>query len=303
MAVQRSFPDLYPSPIHKTVPSRNNLWNRFCQNRLALISLYILFLIILVSFLGPLFLKYSYSAQFLDKQGLKPNPEFWFGTDSLGRDVFVRTLYGARISLTVGFVAALINLTVGILYGAVSGYRGGLWDNFLMRIVDIFYSIPLILYVIVLMVFLGPGLFTIFLTLGFIYWMDMARIVRAQILSLKEQEFVLAAKALGASSPRILFFHLLPNSLGPIIGVITLSISQAIFTEAFLSFLGLGVSAPMASLGTLVSDGLSGIRSYPHVIIFPSLTISIIILTLHFIGDGLRDAFDPRMNKEGGLHG
>lgn len=272
-------------------------WRRLRQNKLAMLGMYTIILIVLLAIFGPILSPHSYSDQFLDKQGLGPSAEHWFGTDSLGRDLFVRVLYGARISLAVGFVASLINLTVGVLYGGIAGLAGGRVDNVMMRIVDIFYSIPLVLYVILMMVIIGPGLKSIFMALGLVYWLEMARVVRAQILSLKEQEFVMAARALGASKARILFRHLIPNCMGPIIITVSMNIPLAIFTEAFLSFLGLGVAIPMASWGVLASDALPAIRSYPHMLFFPAMAISITMLAFNFLGDGLRDALDPRLRK------
>ena len=283
--------------VRPTVTYWQDAWRRLKENKMAMLGLYIIIFIIVLAVFGPMFSKYSYSDQFLDKQGLLPNREFWFGTDTLGRDMFVRVLYGARISLSVGFVASFINLTLGVLYGGISGLLGGRVDNIMMRIVDIFYSVPLVLYVILLMVVVGAGLKSIFIALGAVYWLEMARIVRAQVLSLKEQEFVLAARTLGANNLRILLRHLIPNCMGPIIITVTNSIPRAIFTEAFLSFIGLGVSAPAASWGMLASDAVPGLRSYPHVLFFPALAISITMLAFNFLGDGLRDALDPRLRK------
>lgn len=225
------------------------------------------------------------------------NKRFWFGTDELGRDLLIRVIYGARISLLIGFIAAIVNFTIGVLYGGTSGYLGGRADNIMMRIVDIINTIPLVLYVILIMVVIGSGLKSIIITLGTIYWVNMARIVRGQILSLKEQEFVLAAKTLGADTWRILIRHLIPNAMGPIIVTMTMMIPTAIFTESFLSFIGLGVSAPMASWGTLCNDALGGLRSYPYLLFFPSLAICVTMLAFNFLGDGLRDALDPRLRK------
>lgn len=266
---------------------------KFINNNQAMYGLIILVIIILLAIFGPIFSPYSYSQQALDLQGILPCRKFWFGTDLLGRDLFIRVVYGARISLAVGFVAAFINLTIGVLYGGIAGLVGGKLDALMMRIVDIFYSIPLVLYVILLIVLFEPGLTSIFIALGLVYWMDMARVVRAEIMKLKEQDFILAARALGVSPSRILLHHLLPNCAGPIIVTATLSIPQAIFTEAFLSFIGLGVSAPAASWGMLTADAISCIWSYPHILFFPSLAITLTILAFNLIGDGLRDIFDP----------
>ncbi|WIF94068.1 ABC transporter permease [Caminicella sporogenes] len=241
-------------------------------------------------------------ALYLNGKEIKPykkvfNKTYWFGSDAHGRDLYVRVLYGARISLSVAVVAAVVNFFIGVLYGGISGYAGGKVDNIMMRIVDIISTVPLMLYVIMLMVVMGSGLKTIMITLGTVYWVRMARIVRGQTLSLKEQEYVLAAKTLGASTWRILVRHLIPNAMGPIIVALTMQIPSAIFTESFLSFIGLGVSAPAASWGTLASDALGGLRSYAYQLFFPSLAICITMLAFNFLGDGLRDALDPRLRK------
>jgi oligopeptide transport system permease protein len=308
MAVNISADKFQPLSAHEktkveqtrpTVTYWQDAWRRLKQNKLAMFGLYTIIVIFLLAVFGPMFSQYSYSDQFLDKQGVGPSAEFWFGTDSLGRDIFIRILYGARISLAVGFVASIINLTIGVIYGGIAGMAGGRVDNIMMRIVDIFYSIPLILFVILLMVVIGSngGLTSIFIALGLVYWVEMARIVRGQILALKEQEFVLAARTLGADAKRILLRHLIPNCMGAIIITVTMSIPQAIFTEAFLSFIGLGVSAPMASWGMLANDAIGAIRSYPHMLFFPAMAISITMLAFNFLGNGLRDALDPRLRK------
>jgi oligopeptide transport system permease protein len=272
-------------------------WRRLKQNKAAIVSLTVIILIVMAAVFGPLVSPYSYSKQSLILQNTPPSPEHWFGTDNVGRDLLVRCLYGARISLTVGIFATFISLTIGVLFGGIAGFTGGRVDNLMMRIVDIFYAIPLLLWVILLMVLLKPGLQNILIAIGITYWLSMARIVRGQILSLKEQDYVLAAKAIGASPMRIILRHLIPNNIGPILVIATFNIPQAIFTEAFLSFIGLGVGAPMASWGMLASDALSGLRSYPYQLFFPALAICITMLAFNFLGDGLRDALDPRMRK------
>jgi len=225
------------------------------------------------------------------------NRTYRFGSDHLGRDVLTRVIYGARISLIIGFVASLVNLTIGVFYGGIAGYMGGMTDNVMMRIVDTMRSIPRLLYVIIIMVIIGSGLKTVVLTIGLVYWLGMARIVRGQVLSLKNHEFVMAARTMGARSGRILTKYLVPNALGPIIVVTAMNIPGAIFTEAFLSFVGLGVSAPQASWGTLCNDALSGFQRYPYQLFFPAFAICLTVLAFNFVGDGLRDSLDPRLRK------
>lgn len=226
------------------------------------------------------------------------NRIFPFGTDDIGRDLMTRVLYGARISLLVAFIATVVNLFIGIIYGSISGFEGGKVDEVMMRIVDIINSVPLVLYVILLMVwFRGGGLWNIIIALSSVYWVSMARLVRGQILSLKEQEFILSAKVLGVSRSRIILKHLIPNAIGPIIVSMAMMIPSAVFTESFLSFIGLGVSAPMASWGTLANNALSGMTTYPYQLFFPALSIALTMLAFNFIGDGLRDALDPRLRK------
>jgi len=276
---------------------RQDAWLRLKKNRAALVGLSIILFISVLAVFGPLLSPYSYSDQTLANANQPPSAAHWFGTDNLGRDLATRVCYGARISLSIGVVASLINLGIGVIYGGISGYFGGRIDSVMMRIVDILYGIPLLLYVILLMVVLKPGLLNVFIALGLVYWLRMARIVRAQVLGLKELEFVLAARVLGASPQRLIFGHLLPNSLGPIIVTLTLSIPEAIFIEAFLSFIGLGVSAPMASWGVLASEGVVTLRSYPFQLLWPAVAISLTMLGFNFLGDGLRDALDPRMRR------
>jgi oligopeptide transport system permease protein len=272
-------------------------WRRLKQNKAAIGSLYIIILIFMAAVVGPLLSPYSYTKQNLIFQNTPPSLEHWFGTDNMGRDLLTRCLYGARISLMVGIFATFISLTIGVLFGGIAGFSGGRVDNIMMRVVDIFYAIPLLLWVILLMVLLKPGLQNILAAIGITYWLSMARIVRGQVLSLKEQDYVLAARAMGASKLRIILRYLIPNSIGPILVTATFNIPQAIFTEAFLSFIGLGVGAPMASLGMLASDALSGLRSFPYQLFFPAGAICVMMLAFNFLGDGLRDALDPRMRK------
>lgn len=272
-------------------------WIRLKKNKMALLGLIIIVCLIVVAIFGPIFSSHTYDEQNLMMTNSSPSWEHWFGTDNLGRDIFIRVLYGARISLAIGIVASLLNLFIGVIYGGIAGFFGDKIDRIMMNIVDILYSVPTLLYVILLMVILKPGLINIFIALGIGYWLQMARIVRGQILSMKEQEFILAARTIGVSKKRILFRHLLPNAMGAIIVTMTLAIPDAIFTEAFLSFIGLGVSAPMASWGVLASEGVNNLRAYPFQLFFPAVAISVTMLAFNFLGDGLRDVLDPKMRR------
>jgi oligopeptide transport system permease protein len=270
---------------------------RFRQNKMAMVGFWILVVLILAAIFGPYLSPHTYFEQDYTARNSPPSMAHWFGTDALGRDLFVRTLYGARISLAVGIFASITNLLIGVVYGGIAGYFGGMVDNIMMRIIDIMYAVPLTLFIILLMVVFEPGLVNIFIAIGVVYWLDMARIVRGQILSLKERDFVLAARVLGVSKFRILFRHLIPNAMGPIIVTATMGIPLAIFTEAFLSFIGLGVSAPMASWGMLASSGKENLMSNPYQLIFPAAAICVTMLAFNFVGDGLQDALDPRQRK------
>lgn len=283
--------------IRPNISYWQDVWRRLKSNKLAMSGLIFVVFITLLSIFGPLVSRYNYYSQDLNMANLPPSASHWFGTDKFGRDMFVRILYGARISLTVGYAASLLNIIIGILYGGIAGYFGGKIDNIMMRIVDILYSIPMTIYVILFMVVFGSGLKSIIIALAVAFWLTMARIVRGEIMSLKQQEFVLAAKTLGASSFRIILKHLIPNCMGPIIVTLTLSVPDAIFTESFLSFIGLGVSAPMASWGTLASDALDGFQLYPLQLFFPSIAICLTMLSFNLLGDGLRDSLDPKMKK------
>ncbi len=272
-------------------------WLRLKKNKMATLGLAVIVVLILIAVFVPLFSSHSYDEQNLMMPNQSPSFEHWFGTDNLGRDIFIRVLYGARISLAIGIVASLLNFFIGVIYGGIAGFCGGKVDRVMMNIVDILYSVPTLLYVILLMVVLKPGLINIFIALGIGYWLQMARIVRGQILAMKQQEFILAARCIGASRMRILLRHLIPNAMGAIVVTMTLAIPDAIFTEAFLSFIGLGVSAPMASWGVLASEGVNNIRAYPFQLFFPAAAISITMLAFNFLGDGLRDVLDPKMRR------
>lgn len=274
-----------------------DVWMRLRRNRLAMAGLVIIGLLVFLALIGPYLSGHTYYDQDLKLVNNPPNATYWFGTDFLGRDLFTRVWYGARISLLIGVVTAIISFAIGVTYGGLSGYLGGKADEMMMRFVEILASVPFLLWVILLMVLMEPGLQAIFIALGATTWLTMARIVRGQVLALKEQEYVLAARVMGARSWRILTRHLVPNTMGPIIVTMTLMVPEAIFTEAWLSFLGLGVSAPMSSWGMLANEGLEGLRNYPWQLFFPALFISLTMLAFNFVGDGLRDALDPRLRK------
>ncbi len=272
-------------------------WRRLKKNKMAMLGMYLLIAIILIAILGPIVSPYNYSDQSLTAANRPPTKVHPFGMDNLGRDLMTRVFYGARISLSIGFIVALCTIFIGIIYGGIAGYVGGTTDNIMMRIVDVLYVIPSTLYVILLMLIIGSGFKSVIVALGATSWLGMARQVRGQVLSLKEQDFVLAVKALGADSKRILLKHLIPNSIGQIIVMTTMEIPSAIFSEAFLSFIGLGVSAPQASWGVLCNDALPTLRTAPHELLFPALAITLTMLAFSFFGDGLRDALDPKMRK------
>ena len=300
--------------MRQNVTYWQDAWRRLKENKIAMGALIVIILFIIFAVVGPWLVPYGYEQQIRGDESLFPCMKHPFGTDNLGRDLLVRVMIGTRISMGIGVGASLIVLIIGSIYGAVSGLLGGKSDSVMMRIVEIIYSLPDILIIILLQLMLkpileeksasgsggvlqvlGPGIIAIFVVFGLLYWVGMARIVRAQVLSLKEMEYINAARALGANNRRLIFKHLLPNSMGTIIVTTMLQIPAAIFTEAFLSFLGLGVSAPLASLGSLSSQALNGISSYPYMLIFPALAISLIILSFNLFGDGLRDALDPKL--------
>ncbi len=302
-------------------------WKRLLRNKLAVFGMIVLAIMVVAVAIGPAIIKwttgYTYDLIPTDSDLVKamaPSLKHLMGTDDAGRDIFARVLQGGRISLMVGVISTTVSLIIGVSYGATAGYLGGRIDNLMMRFVDILYSIPYILIVIVLLsVFGGPStpewikwlsttlggagnqglsqIFLLFFALGLVSWLTMARVVRGQILSLKNQEFVLAAKATGVSTFGIIFRHLVPNALGPVIVYATLTVPSVMLTEAFLSFLGLGVQAPFASWGSLASDGIKNIAIFPWQLIFPGVTMALTLFSLNFLGDGLRDALDPQTRK------
>ncbi len=292
-------------------------WRRLIRNKLAVFGMVIVCFIVLVSTIGPPVIKaatgFEYDTIPNDSKLVRSFPPFkdaddnfsWthpMGTDEKGRDMLARVLQGGRISLTVGFISTIVSLIIGISWGASAGYLGGKTDDVLMRIVDVLYAIPYMMIVIVLLAFFGgksplQQIFLLFAALGAVSWLTMARIVRGQIISLKNQEFVLAARAGGVSTPKIIFRHLVPNALGPVIVYATLTIPSVMLQEAFLSFLGLGVQAPYASWGSLAQEGIQNIAVFPWQLIFPGVTMALTLFSLNFLGDGLRDALDPQMRK------
>jgi len=286
--------------------SSKSIWaqtaRRFIANRAATTAVFFLSVLIILCLLAPILTPYSYEQQNLELGASAPSWTHLFGTDANGRDLFTRVLYGGRVSLFVGVCATVVSLLIGVTYGAVSGYAGGRADAIMMRVVDTLYAQPFIVLVIVLMVVFGRNIYLMFAAIGAIEWLTMARIVRGQVLSLKDQPFVKAATVLGYSRSRILFRHIVPNIMGHVVVYATLTIPQVILLESFLSFLGLGVQAPMSSWGLLIGDGAAAMETYPWLIIAPGLLLSGTLFALNFIGDGLRDALDPRfMPGSGGV--
>jgi oligopeptide transport system permease protein len=269
-------------------------WRRLKRNRAAMAGLVLLAVVALLAVLAPLLSPYDFDAVDFDAISVPPNAAHWFGTDDLGRDLFARTLYGGRISLLVGLVATVVSLLLGVSYGAISGYVGGAVDSLMMRLVEILYSVPFIFLVILLMVLFERSILLIFVAIGAVEWLDMARIVRGQTLSLKEAAFVEAARAAGLSRRAIIVRHIVPNLLGPVVVYVTLTIPAVILAESFLSFLGLGVQPPMASLGSLIASGAADMELAPWLLVFPSLVMIATLMSFNFIGDGLRDAIDPK---------
>lgn len=274
-----------------------SVWHDFTSNKRAVAGAVTLIIVVLLAVFGPMLCQYSYDQQDMTIRNIPPSAQHWFGTDKMGRDIFVRILFGARISLSVGCLAAIINLIIGTVYGGIAGYMGGKVDLVMMRIVDIIYSVPSMLYIVLIMLIFGASVVSIMLGISITCWIDMARIVRQEVKSLKEQEFTTAAFVLGASSKRILFKHLLINTMGQVIVTVTLMVPQAIFTEAWLSFLGVGISAPMASWGTLAQDARDMILSYPMQTVYPMLAICITIFAFNFVGEGLERALDPKRKR------
>ena len=306
---QNKIPDEWFRPLERSEmdaeavvrPSRTywqDSWHMLRENRLAMAGLVFLAFLIIMAIIGPSLSPNSIEEQSIMNQNMPPSSEYWFGTDDLGRDVFARTWYGARVSLFVGIMAAMIDFFIGVIYGGIAGYKGGRTDHLMMRVIEVLYGLPYLLLVILLAVVMGPGLFTIIIALSVTGWIGMARIVRGQVLQIKNYEFVLASKTFGTKTRRIIRRNLLPNAMGPIIVQLTLTIPSAIFAEAFLSFLGLGIQAPHASWGGMLNDALGVILSgYWWRLFFPALFISLTMFAFNVVGDGLQDALDPKLRR------
>lgn len=279
----------------------SSLWSdalrRLFKNKAAVAGAIVLLVLIVLAAFAPWIAPYPYAYQNLDLGASPPSSVHLLGTDVLGRDLLSRILYGARISLLVGFIATTVALIIGVSWGIIAGYAGGKIDSAMMRIVDVLYGLPFIIFIILLMVIFGRNLWLLFLAIGAVEWLTMARIVRAQVLSLKNQEFVLAAQAMGVSNFAMFKRHLLPNILGPVAVYATLTIPQVMLLESFLSFLGLGIQPPMSSWGTLIKDGVESMEEYSWLLIYPGLTFTITLFALNFFGDGLRDALDPKTSE------
>ena len=290
--------DIAPEELERGTSLWQDAWHRLRQNRLAVAGGAIVATIALACIVGPWLSAYTYNQIDLSRTFRAPGATNWLGTDQLGHDLLVRMLYGGRISLLVGLVATFVALTIGVTYGAIAGYFGGRLDTVMMRIVDILYALPFTVFVILLVAFFGRYIVLLFVAIGAVEWLTMARIVRGQVMSVKRMEFIEAARALGLSRSRIIFRHIVPNILGPIIVYATLTIPAVMLLEAFLSFLGLGVQPPMTSWGALIHDGANQMEEYPWLLLFPGAVFSLTLFSLNFLGDGLRDALDVRSAKD-----
>ncbi len=276
----------------------SDAWRRLLANKAAVAGGIILLVLIFLAIFAPLIAPHSYSYQNLELGAQPPSSKFLLGTDTLGRDLFSRILYGARVSLLVGFVATSVALVIGVSWGIVAGYFGGRIDSVMMRIVDVLYGLPFIIFIILLMVIFGRNIWLLFGAIGAVEWLTMARIVRGQVLTVKTQEYVLAAQAMGVSNIQMFRKHIYPNILGPIAVYATLTIPQVMLLEAFLSFLGLGIQPPMSSWGTLIRYGVESMEEYSWLLIYPGLTFTLTLFALNFFGDGLRDALDPKISSD-----
>lgn len=270
---------------------------RFIKNKGAMVGLILLIIFAFFSIFGPMMLPFTYNDSNLTVANQGPSAVHWFGTDDLGRDTWARVWVGGRVSITIGIIAAFLQGIVGIIMGSISGFLGGIVDNIIMKFVEFLMAFPYLVWVTLLMLVTGSGLFPMILALTLTGWLSMARLIRGQILSLKNEDYVIAAQSLGASSQRIIWKHMIPNTMGVIIVNLTFSIPAAIFSEAFLSFIGIGIKSPMTSWGLLVSMGMKQLYNYPIRLLIPCICISITMLSLQMIGDGLRDALDPKLRR------
>jgi len=273
-------------------------WIRLCKNHMALFGLGVMVFFCVIALLTPWIAPYGYEQQDLQLGASPPSAAHWLGTDIFGRDMLTRIMYGSRVSLLVGFVATGVALVIGVLWGTVAGYAGGRVDAVMMRLVDILYALPFMIFIVLLMVVFGRNILLLFLAIGAVEWLTMARIVRGQVQNLRHQEFIEAAFSMGLSRWIIIRRHLIPNTLGPVIVYTTLTIPNVMLLEAFLSFLGLGIQPPQSSWGLLISHGVESMEEYPWLLVFPGLALSITLFALNFLGDGLRDALDPRASKD-----
>lgn len=288
---------------HNTdIEQGSSLWQdafvRLRKNKLAMLGCYILLFMLIIAIFTPLLAPYSYESQNLDLGASPPSSQHWLGTDVLGRDQLTRIMYGSRISLMVGFIATAVALCIGVLWGTIAGFIGGRTDAIMMRIVDVLYALPFTIFIILLTVIFGRSILLLFLAIGAVEWLTMARIVRGQVITLKQQEFIEAATSIGLTRWVIMIRHIIPNILGPIIVYTSLTIPSVILLESFLSFLGLGIQPPQSSWGSLISYGVETMEEYPWLLIYPGLTLSITLFSLNFFGDGLRDALDPKVSKD-----
>ncbi|MFK7826255.1 MAG: ABC transporter permease [Oligoflexales bacterium] len=283
------------------IEAGRSLWQdasaRLFKNKMAVFGIVYLSFQILLAIFAPFIAPFPYDQTDLILGAIPPDGTHLLGTDDLGRDMFTRILFGARVSLAVGFLATLVSMVIGVTYGAISGFMGGRIDNLMMRALEVLYAMPFTFFVIILMVLFGRNIYLMFVALGAIQWLSMARIVRGQVVSLKKMEYVEAARSMGVKNHNIILRHILPNVMGPVIIYVTLTIPVVILEEAFLSFLGLGVQEPMSSWGTLISTGVSAMEPFPWMLIYPCVTLMVTLLALNFLGDGLRDALDPKASK------
>ncbi len=285
-------------PLERGTSLWRDAMRRMRKNHLAVGGAIFLVVACSAAITVPLFAPYAYDAQDRDLGAVGPTVDHLFGTDSLGRDLFTRVLYGGRVSMLVGLAATAVSLTIGVLYGAIAGFLGGRTDTVMMRLVDILYALPFTIFVIILMVFFGRNIILLFMAIGAVEWLTMARIVRGQVMSIRQKEYIEATRAMGLSRRRVILRHIIPNVLGPIIVYTTLTIPNVMLLEAFLSFLGLGVQPPMSSWGLLIRDGAMEMEEHVWLLVFPSIFLSATLFSLNFLGDGLRDALDPRVSKD-----